>query len=119
MRLGIVGALAAMVVLLLGDTAAAERPRADLTPDCVDRYEYEEMAWLDTKKQIDAYLGTRGTRVLLGAGTEGIIDSALSGRLPRYVRFAYPSCSVMMYVIYERPNVRHPHARTWVEASYL
>lgn len=110
--------MAAMGVLLLGGAASAERPRADLTPGCVDRGEYEAAAWLDTKAQIDAHFGTRGTRVLLGAGTDGIVDSAFSGRRPRYVRFVYPSCGVQMWVIYERPNARHP-TRVWAEMSYL
>ncbi|TAJ21827.1 MAG: hypothetical protein EPO65_00570 [Dehalococcoidia bacterium] len=110
-------ALLAVQLAALTPQAAAERPRADLTPGCVDFDEYRSAFWVETKQRVDQRLRSHGRRVPFAgevdfATGEAYVDGS------RYVKFVYPGCSdALVYFIYERPT-RYHKSRVWVQMRY-
>lgn len=104
-------AVAAMILAATAPPAAAERPRADVTPGCVSFEEHDRAAHeAETFGQIRAMLG-RSTKRPNPESSPGVSMSPT-----RYVTFDYPACDgAELLIVYERPNKRHPKTREWAE----
>lgn len=112
--------LALLVALVLSASlatpAAAERPRADMTPGCVDFREYRSAFYVETKQRVDQRLRSHGVRTPFA----GELDFATGKPYTDgsgFVKYVYPGCDAYVVFIYERPN-RYHKSRVWVLMRY-
>lgn len=104
-----VTATVVLVAALLVGVLASPTHAAD---PCVDRPDFRHITLLNTKGEIDHYLGIRGERTPnIPIDTYGLLHQDLSQA--RYAHFLYPICSGdQMRVVYVKPNQYH-RARVW------
>jgi len=110
----------AVLAVLPPSPAAAERPRADLTPGCVDADEYNRtIRRLDTKSEVEKHLKQRGHRALILGEYDLFTGQPYPTRSKTYAKFYYPGCTGDMYLIYVMPSRGHKGAARWVYANYI
>lgn len=109
-------ALMALQLATVPAPATAERPRADLTPGCVDFDEYRSAFWVETKQRVDQRLRSHGHREPF-AGEVDVATGKPYKDGSGYVKYVYPGCDALVYFIYERPT-RYHKSRVWVQMRF-